>query len=423
MSGSLLILIAALTQAQDTPPRIGVHVERPGRDMVLRWNEVALTAIRLDHTPPPVAARNLAIVHLSIYDGVMSIQRTHQPYLTDATAIPGASTEAAVAAAAHRALVHLYPKQREVFDAMLRLAWTDVPASPNRDAGAELGRFCADRMLETRKADGSDRIGKYTYRKQPGFWQPTPPRLQDALLPDWGYVKPFAITKGTQYRPADPPTLSSAAYVQALHEVKQLGAKTSSLRTLEQTDLAHFWADNAGTVTPPGHWNQIAQSIAVDRANTLAENARLFAHLNIALADAGILCWVIKFTFEFWRPVTAIREMDRSADWTPLLDTPPFPAYVSGHSTFSSAGAAVLAQAFGTDKLSFATTSDGLPNVTRKFTSLWSAAEEAGMSRIYGGIHWQFDNTEGLKVGRTLGEYIVRTTLQPRPRHVLRPGL
>lgn len=418
---TLMLLVAAseMTPAQPLP-EVRIQVQPAGQDMVHKWNDAVLQAIRLDRTPPPVAARNLAIVHLSIYDAVMAIERTHQPYRTDATAIPGASPEAAVAAAAHRSLVALYPKQREYFDAQLRACWADLPRTPGRDAGAELGRFMADRMLESRRDDGSSKTGKYAYKKIAGSWQPTAPQFRDALLPDWGWVEPFAIKKGTQYRPADTPALSSAEYAAAFHEVKRLGGKHSKQRTEEQAQIAHFWADNAGTCTPPGHWNVIAQDIAKERRLTLSENARLFAHLNIALADAGVLCWVIKFTFHFWRPITAIQELD--ADWTPLLETPPFPAYVSGHSTFSSAGAAVLAQSFGTDKISFATTSDGLPDVTRKFTTISSAAEEAGMSRIYGGIHWQFDNVEGLKVGRTLGEYVYRNTLQARPREVLRPA-
>src|SRR5262249_25628744 len=144
--------------------------------------------------------------------------------------------------------------------------------------------------------------------------------------------------------------------------------------------------------------------------------------VNIARADAGVLCWVINFPFEFGSPTPATRDADREDKWSPLLNTPPFPAYVSGHSTFSSAAASVLAESFGTDKVKFTTTSDALPDVKRKFTSLSSAAEEAGMSRIYGGIHWQFDNVEGLKVGRTLGEYVYRNTLQARSRQVLRPS-
>jgi hypothetical protein len=410
----LLMAVSETAPAQAGLPELRVQVQPAGQDMVLKWNAVALQAIRSDRTTPPVAARNLALMHLSIYDAVMAIERTHLPYLTDANPAPGSSAEAAVAAAAHRCLTVLYPKQSEYFDANLRLCWTDLPRTEARDAGAELGRFCADRMLDARRDDVPGKAEKMTYKNNPGSWRPTAPRFQEPLLPEWGYTKPFAIKRGTQHRPAAPPALTTLAYAEAFNEVKRLGGKQSVARTEEQTQIAHFWADGAGTVTPPGHWNKIAQGIAQERGNSLAENARLFAHLNIALADAGVLCWVIKFTFDFWRPITAIQEADRDEKWTPLLDTPPFPAYVSGHSTFSSAGAAVLAQSFGTDKINFATTSDDLPGVTRKFASIWSAAEEAGMSRIYGGIHWQFDNVEGLNVGRTLGEYVFRNTLQRR---------
>ena len=419
---TLMVLVSVTAPAQTGLPEVRVHVQPAGQDLVIKWNEITLQAIRADRTPPPVAARNLAIVHLSIYDAVMAIERTHALYGVEITPVADASAEAAAVGAAHRALVAIYPKQREYFDAMLRVCWADLPRTPGRDAGAELGRFVADRRLESRQHDLGLNEGKLTYKRMPGSWQPTAPGYRDALLPEWGYVKPFAIRKGTLHRPPPPPSLTSSAYAAAFDEVKRLGGKDSQARTEEQTQIAHFWADDAGTVTPPGHWNKIAQGVAQERRTTLAENARLFAHLNIALADAGVLCWVIKFTFDFWRPITAIREFDRNENWTPLLNTPPFPAYVSGHSTFSSAGAAVLAQSFGSDKVKFATTSDALPNVTRQFNSFSEAAQEAGMSRIYGGIHWQFDNTEGLHVGRSVGEHVFRTTLQPRPRAVLRPA-
>ncbi len=208
-----------------------------------------------------------------------------------------------------------------------------------------------------------------------------------------------------------PPALNSAAYTAAFREVKALGGRQGSRRTEDQTQIALFWADIAGTATPPGHWNEIAQTVARQRGITLAENARLFALLNMSLADAGVYCWIIKFNYGFWRPITAIQradedgnpDTDADASWEPLIETPPFPSYTSGHSTFSGAAAAVLASFFGTDRVRFTSNSDGLPGVTRTFDGFWAAAEEAGMSRIYGGIHWQFDNTDGLTAGRETG--------------------
>src|SRR5262249_35363339 len=197
------------------------------------------------------------------------------------------------------------------------------------------------------------------------------------------------------------PELDSIEYAASYLEVKQLGSVRSTMRTAEQTEIARFWADDEGTVTPPGHWNRIAQTVAAERGTSMAENARLFALLNFALADAGMGCWDCKYKFNVWRPVHAIREVDSDErDWTPLLTTPPFPSYTSGHSTFSAAAATVLAGFFRTNEVRFTSTSDGLPDVTRSYSRFSAAADEAGRSRIYGGIHWEFDNRAGLACGR-----------------------
>ena len=217
-----------------------------------------------------------------------------------------------------------------------------------------------------------------------------------------------------------PPALNSAAYADDFNLTKQLGAKNSTARTAEQTTIAHFWADSPGTVTPPGHWNVIARELAVQRGNSMEENARLFALLNIAQADAGILCWDCKYACNLWRPITAIQNADldenpateKNAKWTPLLATPPFAEYTSGHSTFSSAGVAVLAAFFGSDHIPFTTTSEDVPGVSRSYASFSEAAEEAGMSRIYGGIHFMSANTQGLLSGSRLGQFVMENFLK-----------
>jgi hypothetical protein len=233
-------------------------------------------------------------------------------------------------------------------------------------------------------------------------------------LPGWGNVPCLAVADPTKFRPPGPPALDSAAYTKSLRTVRDIGSATSAVRTKEQTEIARFWEDGAGTVTPPGHWNRIAQTVATEKKLALAEAARLFALLNVAMSDAAIICWDCKYRFDFWRPVTALRETD--PDWTPLLPTPPFPAYTSGHSSFSGAAATALASFFGTDRVRFSSTSDGLPGVTRSFESFSSAAEEAGMSRIYGGIHWDFDNTDGLACGREVAGYVARNHFRPVAR-------
>jgi hypothetical protein len=278
-----------------------------------------------------------------------------------------------------------------------------------------MGRSAAHRVLAQRRHDGADEVVEYVPPAGPGMWQPTPPANAPAVLPQWPGVTPFALASADQFRPAGPPDVTSPEFAADFNEVKSLGARNSTTRTAEQTQIALFWADGAGTATPPGHWNEIAQQLAIDQGNNLVENARMFALLNVALADAGIASWDAKYAYHCLRPVTAIRNAagdgndltEADVAWTPLIGTPPFPSYVSGHSTFSAAAATVLAGFFGTDDLTFTTTSEGLPGVTRSFTSLSQAAEEAGRSRIYGGIHFEFDNADGLALGRAVGQYVL----------------
>lgn len=379
-------------------------------NMVLTWNETALRAIQAERTPPPLAARNLAMVHVAVHDAVNAVRQTHEAFRFEARLCGPTSAEAAAAVAAHRVLLELYPDQADRLNATLRCSLIELEAGEAMANGVALGHAVAEKVLAWRASDGAARRVAFRPQFGPGLWQPTPPGYKAALLPQWPRVKCFALRAADQFRPGGPPPLTSIEYETAYREVSELGGTGSRARTREQTAIAHFWADGDGTVTPPGHWNRIAQSVACDRGLSLEENARLFALLNVALADAGIACWDCKFKYEFWRPVHAIREAEPS--WTPLLDTPPFPAYTSGHSTFSGAAAAVLASYFGTDAVRFRSTSE--EGTARSFASFSSAAAEAGQSRIYGGIHWQFDNVEGLHCGREVGGYVSKYFIRPR---------
>jgi len=391
------ILLASMTLAADVPVQ-----GKP--DPVIRWNEVTLQLIRAEKTPPPMAARNLAMVHIAMYDAVQSVRRTHQTFLIDSGPWEEASTEAAATVAAHRVLVKIYPARKEWLDEVLQLS--KLNDQDGISDGRELGECVARKLFAARQDDGIERRTSYKPRLDPGFWQPTEPGFKPALLPNWPNLRPFALKTPDQFRPDPPPSLNSVEYRVAYREVKALGGIDSKIRTDDQTVIAKFWACGEGTSTPPGHWNRIAQTVSKDRGISFEENARLFALLNVALADAGISCWDCKFRYDFWRPIQAIREVEPT--WTPLLPTPPFPAFSSGHSTFSGAGAYALAHFFGSDDITFVSMSEGLPDVKRTYTSFSQAADEAGMSRIYGGIHWQFDNNEGLHCGREIGEYICK---------------
>jgi hypothetical protein len=391
-------------------------------DVVLDWNATLLQAIRTASTPPPPASRHMAIVQTAVFDAVNAIDQSYTPYVYHGRGPRGASLEAAAAQAAHDTLVALYPAQQSTFDAELASDLAALANGPAKVQGIQVGQKAAKEILKARANDGSSATVPYTPGSGPGVWVPTPPGFLPSAFPQWPYVTPFAMTSGAQFRASGPPALTSTTYAADFNEVKELGAINSATRTDDQTEIANFWADGPGTETPPGHWNSIAQDVAKARGTTLVQNARLFALLDLAVADAAICAWDSKYVDNFWRPITAIRaantdgnpDTHQDSTWTPLLVTPNFPGYTSGHSTFSSAGAAVLASFFGTDNISFTTGSDFLPGVTRTFASFSAAAAEAGQSRIYGGIHFQFDNQDALSAGKTLGRYVAQNFLTPR---------
>jgi PAP2 superfamily len=386
-------------------------------DVVTDWKNSALDAIRADRTAPPIASRSLAIVHAAIYDAVNGIARTHEPYLVPSAVSNSASRVAAASAAAHQTLIGLFPSHTSTFDALHAAILATIPNSPQKTAGIVWGEFVANQILAARANDGSNAIVQPPGGSGPGVWVPTPPLLLPYLLPQWGFVVPFAMSSSSQFRPAGPPALDSHQYAADYEEVKQLGAAVGSTRTEDQTEIALFWADGAGTETPPGHWNRIAQIIGAARGTTLEENARLFALLNIAMADAAICSWDAKYTYHFWRPVTAIAVTDPQLNWMSFIVTPPFPDYTSGHSTFSAAAATVLPLFFGTEDLPFTTGSDFLPGVFRSFSTCMDAAEEAAASRIYGGIHFRSASEDGLQAGSSIGEWTVTHYLLPKGNH------
>jgi hypothetical protein len=328
-----------------------------------------------------------------------------------------ASREAAGSTAAHEALINLFPDAAAAFDALHAAILAAIPDGPHKAAGIVWGEFVANQILAARADDGSDAIVPPPGGSGPGVWVPTPPFFLPYLLPQWGFVAPFAMSSSSQFRPPGPPSLDSQRYAADYNEVKELGAAAGSTRTEEQMLIALFWADGVGTETPPGHWNSIAQIIAAAQGNTLEENARLFALLNIAMADAAICAWDAKYTFHFWRPVTAIAFAEPELNWRSFIVTPPFPDYVSGHSTFSAAAATVLALFYDTDDLPFTIGSDFLPGVYRGFATCLDAAEEAAVSRLYGGIHFRSANEDGLQAGVSIGEWTGSHYLQPKRNH------
>ncbi|MGH7135811.1 MAG: Ig-like domain-containing protein, partial [Pirellulales bacterium] len=384
-------------------------------DPVIAWNQTALDAIRQDATDPNMASRGLAMVQSAVLDALNAAEQKPGHFVTIA-APADSSAPAAVDQAAHDVLAYLYPGQQATFDAELAATLSDVPDGQAKTDGIAAGQQAAAAIIAMRANDGWNNYVDYTPGSGPGVWVPTPPNYAQALEPQWATLTPWTMTSDSQFRPAGPPDLTSQAWADALNQVQSLGAANSTTRTADQTQIAHFWADTNGTSTPPGHWNEIADAVAQSEGNSLDADAQLFAELDVGLADAAIVAWDAKYAYNAWRPVTAIPNAASSgnpnvtadANWQPMLLTPNFPEYVSGHSTFSGTAAGILDAVFGANT-SFTAASDFLPGVTRSYTSFDQAAEEAGMSRIYAGIHFMFSNTDGLAAGHSLADYVLST--------------
>ncbi len=393
-------------------------------DLVLDWNNAALEAIRATKDNPPKATRAMAIEHIAIYDAANGIVRSYRPYFITEMAPSGASLEAAIASAGYHTLTALYSDsevQENIFLALYNEHLGAIPEGQSKSDGIAWGEMVANSVLDLRADDGWDAEVPHQQIDEIGHWKPTPAMFTPALLPGWGSVTPFTMISGNQFRPQPPPPVNSSTYAFEVNVVKAYGSIDSEVRNADQTEIALFWNDNPGTETPPGHWNAIAGEISATRELSLMENVRLFALLNLTLADAAISCWEAKFHYYYWRPIDAIREADADGnpetiadpDWTALIFMPPFPDYTSGHSTFSRSAATILAGFFGTDEIEFTTTSRGVPGAERNYSSFSEAADEAGISRIYGGIHYPSANLHAQACGYRIANQVLDYYLQP----------
>ncbi|MEW6441687.1 MAG: cytochrome c peroxidase [bacterium] len=384
----------------------GIPSVRAKADVVVDWNDISLQSIQEGLFVSTKASRALAMVHLAVFEAVTAARGGEGD--------PECSMEAAAVAAAARVLISLFPSQAADLSALADSYLAAIPDGQDKTDGIALGQAKADEIILWRSTDHSGEMVPYVPGDQPGDWRPTPPMYQPAMMPNWAIVTPFAMTSNSQFRSPPPPLLGSARYAAALNEVKELGSLNSSIRKPEQTEIAMFWADSPGTVTTAGRWNLIARDAAQHWGNTLEENALLFALLNVTLADAGIAAWDTKYTFNLWRPVTAIQEADTDGNprteadpsWMPLLMTPAFPEYNSAHSTFSAAAAQMLILFFATDRFEYSIESYSQPGTYRTYHRFSEAAEEAGISRIYGGIHYSFSNVSALRAGRRLARWV-----------------
>jgi hypothetical protein len=370
------------------------------------------------------------MVSAAVYDAVNDIERTGSVFKFDVKAPSGASASAAVSGAAYSVLSALDPSMAPLLQVRMAQSLAAEPSARASAAGVQVGREVAQGILAWRANGGSSTSVPYVPGTTPGDWRPTPPTYQVAWGPEWGQVKTFAITKpASAFVAPPPPALNSPEYAAALNQVESLGALNRTTRTPEQTQIGSFWSyDTVKLGTPITRFEEIAESIALQMHNTMTRNARMFRLVNLAMGDATITAWDTKYTYNRWRPITAIPLANTSGNpltvadptWEPLGSpndpgkpsfTPPFPSYVSGHATIGSALFTTLTKFYGTNNVHFTLTSDLLPGVTRSYTSFSQASYENGLSRIYLGIHFWFDETAGFKVGRQIANNVFATDL------------
>jgi hypothetical protein len=363
-------------------------------------------------------------MHAAIYDAVNAIDRTHKPYLIRVSEVSRfASEDAAAAAAAHEVLIALYnsPATQAIVEAQFQQSLAQIPDGADKNEGIKVGAAVADGILAIRQNDGSGALPipfVFTNPPIPGNYQSTPPNFpKQPQFTHWSHVVPFALERANQFRPGPPPALSSDTYSDVFNEVKSLGIAGSTAATADQALTGHFWN---GAIQ--NYWNEIAQTASVSQELTTAQNARLFALLNLSFADGVIAFYDAKYTYNFWRPVTAIRAGDTDdnnetiadPNWLPAVgNTTPDPSYPGAHAVISAAGESVLASFFGHDHFDFNVTSEVMPGVERSFTTFSDADEEATLSRIFAGVHFRSDLTTGQRLGREVADFVVDKFLTP----------
>ena len=457
-------------------PDLAENAKKFAHDPVHRWNQIAIDATGLDHTPvapgehrtfgeqlgPGRASRAMAIVHIAIFDAINATLGQYQSYTAIQSAPHPFSTAAAVAQAAHDTLVSLFPSQKASFDQALADDLLRITGGSLKNNGVAFGKQVAAAVLASRVADGAEipelHLGiDYFTSNLPGHWRQDPISLIPiALGAHWGGCKPFVVKSTSQFEPPPPPALTSAAYITAYNEAKNFGGDgihTPTQRTPEQTFIGTFWAYDGtpSLCAPPRLYNQITVQIADQTKLRPLELARLLALVNVAMADTGMSVWESKYHYDFWRPVTAIRESDPGTGptgagdgnaatigdptFTPLGApasnlvgpnfTPPFPAYPSGHAGFGGAIFETIRRFYGTDHIGFTFVSDEFNGVTRdhngnvrpymprSFSTLSQAEEENGQSRIYLGIHWRFDKVAGIRQGEKVADYVFNHAFLP----------
>jgi membrane-associated phospholipid phosphatase len=389
-------------------------------DEISDWNKIIFQTVRVaPATPVLEVSRVAAMVHAAVFDAVNGIKPRFTYIYVEPAARKKASRRAAAVQAAYAVLLKLYPGQKSNLDekrAASLAAIANDETSVAIDRGIEWGQEVADAVVQRRSTDGfAPTPPPFMGGSAIGQWRPTPTGFAPGAGPQFAYMTPWVMRSTSQFRPAGPPDLNSERYTAEFNETKNMGSASSASRTSDQTVFSLFWASASTNY----FWNSVAVSLSAEHPTTLIQNARLFALLNIAIADAAIGCWDAKYYYTFWRPITAIRlasddgnvMTEAESNWTPLRPTPAHPEYPSGHSALSGAAATILADYFG-EETAFTVDSDGMPDVVRSFSSFSAALDEISNARVFAGIHFRSACDDGRATGIAIGKYAIANSFQ-----------
>jgi PAP2 superfamily len=386
-------------------------------NVITDWDEKGIAVVTpmssLGNTSPYMAQRMMGMVHAAMFDAVNSIERRYRPYLLQLPADPATSKEAAAAAAAAAVLATIDEKTAGEMKVALANYLAPLPDGAAKSDGVKLGEAVATRMLEVRANDGSGAPDDYRPRTTPGVYVPTAIPISSM----WPKMKPFALNNASQFRPGPPVSLESKEWATDYNELKDTGGQISAKRTAQQTEIARFWL-----VGPPVAYHPFVRKLVIAKQMSVVDSARLMALASIGLTDAIIAVLDAKYHFNFWRPITAIRNgdndgnpaTDREATWQPIANTPMHPEYPCAHCIQSGSVAGVVKAALGTlDIPEIAMTSPTAPGVTRRWTNITAFTEEVANARIWAGFHYRFSTRVGTQMGYEIGEYVVKNVMQP----------
>lgn len=379
---------------------------------VLDWNDIAIKAAVASKQGPTMTTRSMAVVHSAVFDAVNAVQPKYKAFKFSGAAMPNASADAATAAAAHTALVKLYPDQKATLDQALASSLAKLPEGPSRDQGVALGTAAAQAILDWCADDRVGAVTEYRPVTKPGTYVPTMlPLAHDVAL-----SRPWLLKSADQFRPPAPPPLTSETWARDVNEIQQIGARKSIKRSPEQTQVAQFWV-----ITGAPAFNGLIRQAIEQRKLGTAESARVAALAFMAFNDALVAVFDAKYTYQFWRPLTAVRNGDlhdnaavkRDAGWLPLVDAPMHPEYPCAHCISAASVGQVLQSELGDDVGPLTMVSPTLPGVTRRWTRVSEFVQEVSDARVWSGVHYRFSTEVGQKMGKEIGQYAVKNYLQP----------